>query len=96
MMYAGVAALTNLLGVPEACERVVDRDGLLAYAFRARGRTVAVAWCRAGMTRRVDLDPAGRAYDVMGNPAGRVLVLGESPVYLIGPTAQAVLDPLTR
>jgi hypothetical protein len=75
----------------------VDRDGLHAYAFRARGRTVAVAWCRAGQTRRVELDPAGRAYDLMGNPvSGRVIVLGESPVYLVGPTAEAILDPLTR
>jgi hypothetical protein len=48
------------------------------------------------MTRRVELDPAGRAYDVMDNPAGRILVPGESPVYLVGPTAQAVLGPLTR
>ena len=91
------AALPPLLGVPDGCERVVDRDGLHAYAFRVKDRTVAVAWCRAGSTRRVDLDPKGRAYDIMGNPvAGREVVLGETPVYLVGPTAEMVLAPLTR
>jgi hypothetical protein len=96
-MYAGVAALTNVLGVPDGCDRMVDRDGVHAYAFRTRDRIVAVAWCGAGRKRRVDLDPACRAYDVMGNEvAGRALVVGETPVYLVGPTAAAVLGPLGR
>jgi hypothetical protein len=96
-MYAGVAALTNLLGVPDGCERIVDRDGLHAYAFRSRNRLVAVAWCRAGRTRRVDLDPGCRAYDIMGNEVtGRSIALGETPVYVVGPKAASVLEPLTR
>jgi hypothetical protein len=74
----------------------VDRDGLHAYAFRSGGRSVAVAWCRPGPARRVELDPTGRAYDIMGNKvAARVLEVGETPLYLVGPTA-AVLGPLTR
>jgi hypothetical protein len=93
-MYAGVAAFANLLGTPERCERAVERDGLHAYAFRAKGRTVAVAWCRAGVTRRLELSPTARAYDIMGNPlAGRTLELSETPVYLVGPSAEAVLAP---
>jgi hypothetical protein len=96
-MYAGVAAFANLLGTPDRCERVVERDGLHAYAFRAGGRTVAVAWCRAGVTRRLELSPTARAYDIMGNPlAGGTLELSETPVYLVGPTSEAALSSLIR
>lgn len=96
-MYAGVAALTNLLGVPDACERIVDRDGLHAYVFRSAGRSVAVAWCRQDRTHRIEVGTNSRAYDLMGNAvAGPAFDLGETPVYLVGPTTQSVLEALTR
>jgi Carbohydrate binding domain len=96
-MYAGVAALSRLLGVPETCERIVDRDGLHAYVFRARNHGVAVLWCSYGRTRPLQLDPNSQPYDIMGNPLPvRGLVLGETPVYVVGPTADSLLESLTR
>jgi hypothetical protein len=94
-MYAGVAALTRLLGVPDECVRILDRDGLHAYAFRVRDRTVAVAWCEPGRTRRVARGDGCQAYDIMGNPLpGPDVALDVSPIYLVGPTADSVLAPL--
>jgi hypothetical protein len=96
-MYAAVAALTLPLGVPDDCERVVDRDGLHGYVFRAKSHSVAVVWCNSGRTRRVESGPTCQAYDIMGNQvAGHIVVLNETPVYLVGRSAQAVLELLTR
>jgi hypothetical protein len=96
-MYPGFAALTNLLGVPDTCEQIVDRDVLQAYVFRTAGRSVAVAWCRQGRTHRIEISTTSRAYDIMGNVmAGPAFELGEAPVYLVGPTKQSMLEPLTR
>jgi hypothetical protein len=89
-MYAGVAALTRLLGVPEACVRRVNTKGLWACVFRTRDTFVAVAWTSATQSQRLTLNPGLRAYDTMGNAiSGRDLVLGESPVYLVGPNVEA-------
>jgi hypothetical protein len=96
-MDAGVAAQTNLLGVPDACGRVVERGGLQAYVFRTAGRIVAVAWCRQGRTHRTEIGENRRAYDIMGNAvAGTAIDIGEAPVYLVGPTTESVLGPMTR
>ncbi len=96
-MYAGVAAFHRLVGLPEACQRIVDRDGLHAYVFQAGDQSVAVAWCRQGPARRLQLQRAVQAYDIMGNKlTGPILILGESPVYLAGPNSAAVLKPLDR
>jgi hypothetical protein len=92
-MYAGIAALTTLLGVPDACERVVDRDGLQAYVFRTAGRIVTVAWCRTGQTRRLEVGAADRVYDIMGNKVAGPVIVGETPVYLVGPTVPSALGP---
>ena len=43
-MYAGVAALNRLLGVPEACAMAVERDELRAYVFQNKSDAVAVVW----------------------------------------------------
>ena len=56
-MYAGVAALTRLLGVPDECVKAVHDDGLVAYVFRAKDRVVAIAWCEAGRSRKLKLGP---------------------------------------
>ena len=93
-MYAGVAALTRLFGVPEECVKAVNRDDLRAYVFRGKDREVAVAWCGADQKRRLTLAASVQAYDIMGNeiPASD-LVLSESPVYLVS-TAQPILESL--
>ena len=98
-MYAGVAALTRLLGTPETCLGSVDRDGLRAYAFASRGQAVAVAWRSGGAPRAVTLAAGQRAFDVMGNelPRGEI-VLGDSPLYVVAPAAggEALLAALGR
>ncbi len=90
-MYAGVAALTKLLGVPERCERIVNRQEAIAYLFRSGDRTLAIAW-RSG-EGQVPLKPVRgvTVRDIMGNPvAGGAAVLSETPVYLLGANADLV------
>ncbi len=96
-MYAGVAALSRLFGVPDEFVKQVNRDGLSAYVFRAKGRGVAIAWCAPGWTKSLKLASKVEAYDIMGNrhPAREVAV-GESPVYLAGASAEAIVDSLLR
>jgi hypothetical protein len=94
-MYAGVAAFTRLLGVPDKCLGIVDRDGLHAYTFRTGGRTVAVAWSVGEGRRRLTVNLALRAHDMMGNRiVGPAVELSESPVYLVSDTAKPVVDAL--
>ncbi len=96
-MYAGVAALTRLLGVPDECVKTVHDSGLWAYVFRTKDRVVAIAWCESGHSRKFDLAPTVQAYDIMGNaisPAS--LMLGQSPIYLAGPQVGAVLASLSE
>jgi Beta-galactosidase len=96
-MYAGVAALTRLLGVPDECVKIVHDDGLVAYVFRIKDRMVAIAWCEAGRSRKVKPAEAVQAFDIMGNSLSlKGPVLGESPVYLVGKSAEAVLASLSR
>jgi len=95
-MYAAVAAATRLLGVPEACVKIVSRDGLEARVFRSGGRIVAVAWCSSGQSRRLQLEPGVTACDLMGNVLpGRETRVGETPVYLIGGQAEKVIVSLS-
>jgi hypothetical protein len=84
-MYPTVAVLTRMLGVPDACEKTIHRDGLRAYVFRTAGRSVAVAWRDGGPTKPVQIARPAIAYDIMGNelPRGEVQ-LGESPIYVVG------------
>jgi hypothetical protein len=96
-MYAGVAVLNRLLGVPDECVKTVQDDGLLAYVFRVKDRAVAIVWCEAGRRRQLTLAPTVRACDIMGNTlAPGVLLLEQSPVYLLGTQAGAVLASLSR
>jgi hypothetical protein len=54
-----------------------------------------VAWCEEGRTRPPKLGPRVTAYDIMGNKVAQPgAALGESPVYLIGPTVDAIVDLL--
>ena len=96
-MYAGVAALTRLLGVPDECVMTVRTDALCAYVFQAKDRLVAIAWCEAGKSRKLKPAPAVQAYDIMGNRLSlKDSVLQESPVYLVGKSAESILASLPR
>jgi hypothetical protein len=96
-MYAGVAALTRLLGVPDEYIKAVHDDGLAAYVFRTKDRFVAIAWCEAGRSQKLKPAPAVQAYDIMGNTLTlKVSLLEESPVYLVGKSVDSVLAALSR
>ncbi len=92
-MYAGVAALSRLLGVPEGFVQSVNSSALHAYLFRCQSRFVGVAWCAAGRTRKIAEGEAVQVYDVMGNRMGAGEI-GESPVYVVGNTGKDVLNML--
>ncbi|MBM4088295.1 MAG: hypothetical protein FJ276_02530 [Planctomycetes bacterium] len=94
-MYAGASVLTRLLGVPQACERVVLHDGIRAYVFRTGERSVAIAWRDNGQPKRLRLAPHVVALDIMGNalPAGEA-ELSQSPVYLVAPAAEPIARSL--
>lgn len=90
-MYAGVAALTRLLGVPEASERRVHRQDTAAFFFRTAGQTLAVVW-RTG-EGVVPLKPVAgvTVHDIMGNPVEpNAARLSETPIYLSGASADLV------
>jgi hypothetical protein len=94
-MYAGVAALTQLLGVPDECVRSIGRDGWTAYIFRVKHRTVAIAWSGPGSTTPLRLARNVQAYDIMGDRLSvRRVVLSESPIYLKGTDTSAVVESL--
>lgn len=90
-MYPGVAALTQILGVPEAFLRKIERGGLRAYLFRARNHAVAVAWNRGAEAKLLRHSQGIHAFDIMGNelPAHDT-VLGESPLYVTGDSTEEV------
>jgi hypothetical protein len=94
-MYAGIAALTMLFGVPDECVKAVNRDDLKAYVFRGKDRAVAIAWSGTEKTRPLTLATGVRVYDIMGNeiPASAA-ALTDSPVYLVSAGADAVLQSL--
>lgn len=96
-MYAGVAALSRCLGVPDAFLGKVERGGFRAYVFRTKNQVVAVAWCPSGQTRGILLPPGLQAYDIMGNElrSGRVTV-GGTPMYIRGKGAEVVTGALAR
>ena len=87
-MYAGVAALTKLLGVPETCQRIVNREGAIAHIFRSGGRTVAIAWRSTEGQVSLKRIPGVDVRDMMGNPVeANLSVLSETPIYLLGANA---------
>lgn len=95
-----LSALANLLGpapryvCPAEFPAEVTETGapLFGYVFECDGRSVAVVWA-PGHGIVVDnaiLAPGVTAYDVVGNAANKVVV-GDSPVYLVG-TSQAAAE----
>ena len=94
-MYAGVAALTRLLGVPDECVKTIHTDGVSAYIFRVKDRAAAIAWREAGRSGKLKLAAQVRAYDIMGNHLPESdSMLGHSPIYLVGERVAAVLESL--
>jgi hypothetical protein len=94
-MYSGVAAFTKILGVPDACVKTVNRDGLIAYVFRAKNGTVAIAWRGDGRRTPVALETHVHAFDIMGNELEqRDAATGDSPVYLVGEDEAPVIRTL--
>ncbi len=90
-MFAGVAALTKLLGVPEACERIVSRDDTCAYCFRTGGQTLAIVWRTGDGTKPLQSVAGVTVRDIMGNPVeAGAAVVSETPLYLLGASAEAV------
>jgi hypothetical protein len=96
-MYAAVAALARILGVPESSAGTVHRDGRHACAFRIReGRQVTVAWSNRPRALRLPAGASIQVLDMMGNPIpSPEIELTETPVYFIGDSG-AVLDALGR
>lgn len=91
-MYAGVSALTRLLGVPDACVKILNDGGLYAAVFRAKDRAVAVAWATDEKARTLKPGAGTRAFDVMGNErAGPEVVLGASPLYFTSADAGSLV-----
>ncbi len=96
-MYAGVAAFTKLVGVPDACVQSINRDGICACVFRTGSRTIAVAWRSDGKTVPLKFGKNLRAFDVMGNEiAPREAAISESPVYLTGEDADTIVRALAN
>jgi len=96
-MYAGVAALTRLLGVPDECVKALHGDGVSAYVFKSKHRLVAIAWCEAGQARKLKPASGVQVYDIMGNPLPpKGAVLEETPLYLAGESAESILASVAK
>jgi hypothetical protein len=94
-MYAGVAALTKLLGVPDTCEKILNRDGKMACFFRTSGRTLAVAWRSEEGNEAIKPVPGVSVRDIMGNPVEATSsFLSGTPIYLTGESAALVEQAL--
>jgi hypothetical protein len=85
-MYAAAAVLARMLGPEYEFVRKWDKpEGIHAYEFRARGRTVVVLWTRKANAKKLDVPPGLEALDVMGNPSdAKNVVPNEVPLYLVG------------
>lgn len=85
-MYPAAAAMARVLAPDFQFVRKWDKpDGLLAYEFRSRGRTVVILWTRKPGGVKLDLPQGFQAMDLMGNRLeDKEVVAGESPLYLVG------------
>jgi hypothetical protein len=85
-MYPAVATMARLLAPDFQFVRKWTRpEGLCAYEFRSRGRTVVILWGRRGNASKLDVPEGFEALDLMGNAVGgKQVVVGETPLYLLG------------
>jgi hypothetical protein len=91
-VFPAVAVLTDLLGPSPrfAGERRLGKD-VYCQAFETGTRALLVMWASAGeLTVRVPAAAGVKVVDIMGRPLrpGEI-VLGETPVYLVGPPGSA-------
>lgn len=84
-MYPAVATMARLLGPDFQFVRKWDKpQGLHAYEFRSRGRTVVVLWSRKVDAGKLEVPQGFRALDLMGNLLeGGGVIPGNSPIYLV-------------
>jgi len=85
-MYPAVATMARLLAADFRFIRKWDRpEGLHAYEFRSRGRTVVILWTRKTGGVKLELPQGFQSLDLMGNLVeGKEVTVGETPVYLLG------------
>lgn len=94
-MYAGVSALTRLLGVPRKCLQTLHREGLRACIFQTGDHATAIVWQDGGASRTLRLSSGVVPYDVMGNRISASSVsCGESPIYLVAPESSQIAASL--
>lgn len=89
-MYAGVAVLTRLLGVPDRLVKIVKDGSFRAYVFETGKRTVAICW--SNEPRALS---GVEAVDIMGNPLPSPVRVGSTPVYLLGTNIDRVLNRMS-
>jgi len=71
---------------------------IFAYVFSRRDDAVAIAWCR-NITYQIDraLFKGVELLDIFAEPlSGKVVMLGRSPIYLIGDSVEEVLDAVAN
>lgn len=83
--YAAQAALSRLLGSDvEFVRKWTEPEGVPAFEFRSRGRTVVVLWTNKSSASPFNVPAGFRALDLMGNPqAGSEVTPGDVPIYLV-------------
>ena len=102
-MYAGLAAFTKMTSTVSSPLQLVNRDDLHGYVFSTNGLpngqhpVVALAWSSSVKPRRLAIDPAATAFDLMGNAIGeQTIELTETPVYLLAQEPEPVLRTLAE
>jgi hypothetical protein len=83
--YAAQAALSRLLGPDvEFVRKWTQPEGVQAFEFRSRGRTVVVVWASQAEMPAVKVPAGYHVMDLMGNRlADSEIVPRETPAYLI-------------
>jgi hypothetical protein len=96
-MYAGAAAFTRIIGVPEKCSKIVNTNGMHAYIFDSSGESVAIAWCSGTRKLNLKLPDLVLAFDIMGNSTNsREITIQQSPIYLKARSAGAIAQLFAR
>jgi hypothetical protein len=85
VQYAAQAALARLIGPDFEFVRKWDEpEGVEAYEFRSRRRTVVIVWSRSESPPTLDVPDGMQALDLMGSPLRREQVVpGDVPIYLV-------------
>jgi hypothetical protein len=89
-MYPAVAVLARMLGPDlQFVRKWAKPEGLHAYEFRSRGKTVVILWSRKANAPKLEAPEGLQAFDLMGNPLGKNQVLpSQAPLYFVGKRPQ--------